>query len=95
MFITQYVTRSACGCGARPYQSAHGNDLARENPSMYYLVKSLETMGTHYNLNLNLNSGRQNTVIVVVVGVVVVVVVVVVAVAVLVFWLRSLQLLKW
>jgi hypothetical protein len=33
-------------------QSAHGDDLARENPSMYYLAKSLGTMGTHYNLNL-------------------------------------------
>jgi hypothetical protein len=33
-------------------QSQHGEDLARENPSMYYLAKSLGTMGTHYNLNL-------------------------------------------
>ncbi len=33
-------------------QSEHGDDLARENPSMYYLAKSLGTMGTHYNLNL-------------------------------------------
>lgn len=29
-----------------------GDDLVRENPSMYYLAKSLGTMGAHYNLNL-------------------------------------------
>jgi hypothetical protein len=32
--------------------SSYGNDLAHENPSMYYLAKSLGTMGSHYNLNL-------------------------------------------
>ncbi len=33
-------------------QSEHGDDLARENPSIYFLAKSLGTMGTHYNLNM-------------------------------------------
>ena len=28
------------------------NDLARDNPSMYYLAKSLGTMGSLYSLNL-------------------------------------------
>ena len=32
--------------------SSYGNDLAHDNPSMYYLAKSLGTMGSHYNLNL-------------------------------------------
>jgi hypothetical protein len=44
MWLRRLISASRLG--------AHDNDLARENPSIYYLAKSLGAKGTHYNLNL-------------------------------------------